>query len=97
MAMRADARRNRDRLLVAVNYGPTQGQCYVRLPFADLRGRTVVLRDLLSPAVYERTGDEPDRGAAETCRATQHLPGGTLSIQAALRRSHEPRCRPTRW
>ncbi len=46
------------RLLVAVNYGPTQGQCYVTLPFADLRGQKWLLRDLLGPARYERDGDE---------------------------------------
>jgi hypothetical protein len=49
---------NRRRLLVAVNYGPTQGQCYVALPFSDLAGRLVLLRDLLGPARYERDGDD---------------------------------------
>jgi glycosidase len=47
------------RLLVTVNYGPTQGQCYVRLPFPDLPGRTWQLRDLLSPRfTYEREGGD---------------------------------------
>lgn len=46
------------RVLVAVNYAPTQGQCYVRLPFEDLRGQTVRLQDRLSPAVYDRRGDD---------------------------------------
>ena len=47
------------RLLAAVNYGPTQGQCYVRLPYADLPGRLLQLRDLMSPTtVYDRPGDE---------------------------------------
>jgi hypothetical protein len=46
------------RLLAAVNYGPTPGQCYVELPLAGLRGRKVVLRDLLGPARYEREGDD---------------------------------------
>jgi hypothetical protein len=41
------------RLLVAVNYGPTQAQCYVQFPFAGLTGR-VVLRDLLGEAQYVR-------------------------------------------
>jgi hypothetical protein len=51
------------RFLIAVNYGPTQGQCYVRLPFDDLRGDKVVLQDLLSDAQYEREGDDmSDRG-----------------------------------
>ena len=46
------------RLLVCVNYGPTQGQCYVDLPLPDLRGKRFVLRDLLGPNYYERGGDE---------------------------------------
>jgi hypothetical protein len=41
-----------------VNYAGNQGQCYVRLPFADLAGRAVRLRDLMSPAVYERDGND---------------------------------------
>jgi hypothetical protein len=45
------------RLLVAVNYGPTQGQCYVKWPFADLGGRTL-LRDLMSAAAYDRDGKD---------------------------------------
>jgi hypothetical protein len=35
-----------------------QGQCYVRLPFADLAGRRVRLEDLLSSARYEREGSD---------------------------------------
>jgi glycosidase len=51
------------RLLATVNYGPTLGQCYVRLPFANLSGRGWRLRDLLSPAVYDREGtDLANRG-----------------------------------
>jgi hypothetical protein len=46
----------RQRLLITVNYGMTQGQCYVRLPLADLRSRRLLLRDLMSPARYERDG-----------------------------------------
>src|SRR5207249_2626704 len=34
-----------ERLLIAVNYGPAPGQCYVGLPYNDLRGRRWVLRD----------------------------------------------------
>src|SRR5207247_2484654 len=45
------------RLLVCVNYGPTQGQCDVMLPTMDLRGKTVVLRDLMGTARYERDGN----------------------------------------
>jgi hypothetical protein len=48
----------KDRLLVTVNYAVYQSQCYVPLPFPDLAGRTVRLKDLMSEAVYERHGDE---------------------------------------
>lgn len=48
------------RLLVAVNYGRTQGQSYVQLPWSDL-GR-VVLRDLVTPTVkYQRDGSDLTR------------------------------------
>jgi len=47
------------RLLVAVNYGPTQGQCYVRLPHTDLEGHGLRLRDLMNPTTtYGRHGDD---------------------------------------
>ena len=46
------------RRLVVVNYAGNQGQCYVRLPFPDLEGRSVALRDLMSPASYDRDGSE---------------------------------------
>jgi glycosidase len=45
------------RFLVAVNYADNQGQCHVRLPFADLGGKAWRLRDLLGPATYDREGD----------------------------------------
>jgi hypothetical protein len=44
------------RLLIAVNYAGHQSQCYVRLPFPDLAGRTVRLKDLMGPASYDREG-----------------------------------------
>jgi hypothetical protein len=47
-----------DRLLVAVNYADTQGQCYVRLPFDDLAGRPVLFSDLMSDANYDRLGSD---------------------------------------
>jgi glycosidase len=47
-----------DTLLACVNYGPTQGQCYVPLPLHAWRGRKVYLTDLLGPARYERDGDQ---------------------------------------
>jgi alpha amylase-like protein len=48
----------KERLLVTVNYAATQSQCYVPLPFSDLAGRTVRFKDLMTPASYERNGDE---------------------------------------
>ena len=47
-----------ERLLVAVNYAPNQSQCYVRLPFPELGGRTVRLKDLMGPARYDRDGSD---------------------------------------
>lgn len=35
-----------------------QGQCYVPLPYDDLFGRSVRLQDRMSPAVYDRNGDD---------------------------------------
>jgi hypothetical protein len=46
------------RRLVAVNYAPHQGQCYVTLPWADLDGRSWRLRDLTGPALYDREGGD---------------------------------------
>jgi hypothetical protein len=43
--------------LVAVNYGAERAQCYVSVDLAGLRGRRVLLKDLLSGASYERSGD----------------------------------------
>jgi hypothetical protein len=42
------------RLLIAVNFGPTQGQCYVTLPPTFLPEANICLRDLLHPVQYER-------------------------------------------
>jgi glycosidase len=46
------------RLLAAVHFHPTRGQCYVELPAPELHGQRVLLRDLFSPAQYERAGDD---------------------------------------
>jgi hypothetical protein len=46
------------RMLVVVNYAGNQGQCYVRVPFADLAGRTIHLHDLFNDARYERAGND---------------------------------------
>jgi hypothetical protein len=47
-----------DWLWVVVNFAPHQGQCFVRLPIAELAGRTVRLKDLSAPNIYERPGDD---------------------------------------
>ncbi len=49
-----------ERLLVAVNYADSQGQCRIRLPFAGLGGSRRRLRDLLGLASYDRAGDDLD-------------------------------------
>jgi hypothetical protein len=47
-----------DRLLATVNYAPNQSQCYVRIPFPDLAGRSVRFKDLMGPASYDRDGND---------------------------------------
>jgi hypothetical protein len=47
-----------ERLLVAVNYAPSQSQCYVRLPFPDLAGRPWTVEDLVGDATYARDGTD---------------------------------------
>jgi hypothetical protein len=47
-----------ERLLVAVNYAPNQSQCYVRLPWDELRGRRWQVTDLFTGQMVERSGDE---------------------------------------
>ena len=55
--------RESERLLVCVNHADHQSQCFVRLPFPEIGGRHVRLRDLLGPASYDRDGSElVDRG-----------------------------------
>nr|WP_150107368.1 alpha-amylase family glycosyl hydrolase [Pedosphaera parvula] len=45
------------RLIAAVNYGPTQGQCYVTLGLVGIKGKQFLLVDLLGEARYDRDGD----------------------------------------
>jgi glycosidase len=45
------------RLLVAVNYAPRAGQCYVTLQLPGLAGRRFTLVDRMSAARFERDGD----------------------------------------
>jgi Alpha amylase, catalytic domain len=47
-----------ERLLVTVNYAPNQGQCRVRLPFADVSGHAIRLDDVMSGAHYDREGSD---------------------------------------
>jgi hypothetical protein len=46
------------RRLIAVNYSGNQSQCFVRLPFSDLTGRTLRLKDLMGPASFDRDGND---------------------------------------
>ena len=46
-------------LLVAVNYGPQRAQCFVPVPYPDLAGAKVELRDRMHPTIsYERSGEQ---------------------------------------
>ncbi|HVH92645.1 MAG TPA: hypothetical protein VM783_14845, partial [Candidatus Acidoferrum sp.] len=47
-----------ERLLAVVNYAPNQSQCYVRLPFGDLRNGQWRLQDSLSETKYDRDGND---------------------------------------
>jgi len=47
-----------DRFLVAVNYAPSQSQCYIRLPFTDLGSGHWRLKDLLGDVQYDRDGND---------------------------------------
>jgi hypothetical protein len=47
-----------DRALVAVNFSPHAAQARVLVPWDELRGRQWRLDDLLSGAIYVRSGDE---------------------------------------
>jgi hypothetical protein len=44
--------------LIVVNYAPHASQCYIRIPFSEFIGQSVRFRDLLSPASYDRDGNE---------------------------------------
>ena len=47
-----------ERMLIAVNYAPHPSQCYLDLPFPEIKDRTVQFKDLLSSACYDRDGNE---------------------------------------
>jgi hypothetical protein len=46
------------RRLVVVNYANHQSQCYLSLPWEELKGQTWRLQDRLGTAVYERSGED---------------------------------------
>jgi len=46
------------RFVVVVNCAETQGQCRLKLPLPDLRGRQLRLTDLIGSEVYDRDGGE---------------------------------------
>ena len=46
------------RLVVVANFAPNQSQCWLRLPFPELAGKTHQLCDQLSTARYDRDGTE---------------------------------------
>jgi hypothetical protein len=46
------------RRLVAVNYANNQSQCYVRIPFSDLAGHTVRLKDMMGSTGFDRDGKD---------------------------------------
>jgi hypothetical protein len=50
--------KNNERRLAAVNYSDHQSQCYVSLPWQDLGERTWRLSDTMSPALYDRKGQD---------------------------------------
>ncbi|SAL84386.1 Alpha-amylase precursor [Caballeronia terrestris] len=47
-----------ERRLIAVNYAGNQSQCYLRIPFSDVNGRTVRLRDMMGTATFDRDGQD---------------------------------------
>lgn len=49
---------NGERRVVAVNYAGNQSQCYIRIPWPDVRGHTVRFADLMGAASLERDGTE---------------------------------------
>jgi len=46
------------RVIIVVNYAAGQGQCRLRLPFGELRGKQVRLTDLMGTELYDRDGSD---------------------------------------
>jgi hypothetical protein len=47
-----------ERMLIAVNYASHPSQCYLNLPFDEIKNRSVRFKDSLSSACYLREGNE---------------------------------------
>lgn len=50
--------KGKGRFLVTVNYSHASSQCFVKLPFEDLRNKKWQLKDLIQGTTYERSGDQ---------------------------------------
>ncbi len=49
--------------VIVTNYAEHRGQCYLVLPFPELRGKRIRLTDMMGDEVYDRDGsDVVDRG-----------------------------------
>lgn len=72
-----------DRLLVAVNYAPYAGQCYVRFPF-NFPEPIVQFRDLMNPVQYDRTAE-----SLQSSGLYLDLPGWGYHVFEVLHRPHE--------
>lgn len=51
-------RKGGERLLVTVNYASHSSQCFVPFPMTDLANQSVRFKDQMSPAFYDRSGNE---------------------------------------
>jgi glycosidase len=49
---------NGSRHVIVVNYAGNQGQCRLKLPFRELRGKQVRLTDAMGPEFYDRDGTD---------------------------------------
>ena len=47
-----------ERILVVVNYAGHPGQCYLRMPFMDIAGKTWRFEDMIGGYIYDRDGHE---------------------------------------
>ncbi|MCF8366656.1 MAG: hypothetical protein K9H16_12785 [Bacteroidales bacterium] len=47
-----------NRMLIAINFAPNASQCFVRLPYQDIEGKSVQFDDLMSHEIYIRDGND---------------------------------------